>query len=37
MLVQALVLLAFAIGMIGATAILAWLLFSEEPSDKSDE
>jgi uncharacterized membrane protein YbaN (DUF454 family) len=35
MLVQALGLLAFAIGIIGA--ILAGLLFSEEPSDKSDE
>jgi hypothetical protein len=37
MLVQSLGLLAFAIGMIGVTAVLAWLLFSDEPSDRSDE
>jgi hypothetical protein len=28
---------AFVVGMIGCIVILAWLLFSEEPSDKSDE
>jgi hypothetical protein len=28
---------AFLVGAIGAIAIIGWLLFSPDPSDKSDE